>query len=63
MQVIAGKRSSYQDLSVQTGEACFASSGTNIKTTADGSFLALTGGKASRLLTPGSGYNYSFNPG
>src|SRR4030095_7708176 len=43
-------------LSVQTGEACFASSGTNIKTTADGSFLALTGGTASRLLIPGSGF-------
>jgi len=39
-------------LSVQQGEACFASSGTNIITEPGGDFLLLTGGTASRLLTP-----------
>jgi hypothetical protein len=38
-------------LSVQPGEACFASSGTNIITRNDGTFMAVTGGTASRLLT------------
>ena len=42
-----------QGLSVQEGEACFASSGTNIITEPGGNFLLLTGGTASRLLTPG----------
>jgi photosystem II stability/assembly factor-like uncharacterized protein len=42
------------ELPVQQGEACFASSGTNIITQPGGSFLLLTGGTASRLLTHGT---------
>ena len=39
-------------LAVQQGEACFASSGTNIIMEANGNYLLLTGGTAARLLTP-----------
>jgi len=39
------------NLSVQTGEACFASSGTNIINRGSAGFVAVTGGTAARLLS------------
>jgi photosystem II stability/assembly factor-like uncharacterized protein len=40
------------NLSVATGEACFASSGTNIIAGFNGEYMVVTGGTVSRLLTP-----------
>lgn len=42
------------NLKVQAGEAFFAASGTNIHYQRNGSFTLVSGGKASRLLTPRS---------